>query len=287
MNTRANCRFVPVQESVYQFSDFRAFLKNHAQEAKKRNPSWSYGAWARRLGLSGTAALTMVIHGQRNPGQRFMEKLNRYFEFDAREREYFSNLVRLQKYSTDPEMRVLLMEKIASIHPTGSFRLLDVHTFDAISHWYFYAIREMTLLDRFQEDPAWISSELRFKVSPRDATYALRILKKLGLLRRDSQGRLKPSDGTIDTTSDIAAEGIKRFHEEMIEHAKTSVRSADVSERELNATTLALHHRDLAKAKQLIRKFQDQFCRTLEKGSGDSVYQLGIQFFPLTKAAAK
>ena len=54
--------------SVFAFSDFREYLKSYAEARRSGNRKWSYGMWARHLGLSGTASLTMVLNGQRLPG---------------------------------------------------------------------------------------------------------------------------------------------------------------------------------------------------------------------------
>jgi len=55
--------------NAFQYTSCRAFLCAHSEEKKVGKPSWSYGAWAKRLGFSGTASLTMILHGQRNPGK--------------------------------------------------------------------------------------------------------------------------------------------------------------------------------------------------------------------------
>ena len=48
--------------------------------------------------------------------------------------------------------------------------------------------------------------------------------------------------------------------------------------------TLAVASQDLPKAKELIRKFRREFLRLLQENKEfDSVYQLSVGFFPLTR----
>ena len=50
--------------------------------------------------------------------------------------------------------------------------------------------------------------------------------------------------------------------------------------REYQSLTLAFHSKNMAKAKELIAKFQDEFEALLECDSGaDNVYQFNMQFF--------
>lgn len=95
--------------------------------------------------------------------------------------------------------------------------------------------------------------------------------------------KLKIAEGRINTSNDVASEAIKRYHEQMLEHARESVRSADVDERELTASCLVMRVSNLSQAKVMIREFRSKFARTFEEDGGDAVYQIQIQLFPITK----
>jgi len=268
---------------LFKYTDYRSFLHAYARDAKQKNSRWSYGQWAMQLDLRGTASLTMVLNGQRRPGPNMTQKFIGFFKLKGKEREYFYDLVRLEKVKDDPRLSVLLMEQMSKIHPNQEFKVLDHKTFSAISHWHYYAIREMTGLLDFQENPNWIARNLHFKITPREVKTAIQTLLELGLLERRKDGKLEVSCGRLDTQNDVASEGIKRFHEQMISHAKDSVRLIPVEEREITASTFTMRSANIPKAKEMIRKFKQKFCRLLEEGGGDQTCQVNIQFFPLTK----
>ena len=69
----------------------------------------------------------------------------------------------------------------------------------------------------------------------------------------------------------------------MLEHAKAAVRRFSVEEREITSTTLVMSSKQIGIAKELIREFKQKFEQLLEDESGDRVYQIQIQLFPLTK----
>lgn len=272
-----------IQLNIFEYTTYRAFLNEYGEQMRANYSNWSYGVWAKKLGLSGTASLTMILNGQRNPGRDITQKMLKYFKFNKRESYYFQDLIQLEKSQSDPHLSVLLMEKLERQSPQGSFIKIDTNQLRVISKWYYYVIREMIHLKEFKEDYNWISNKLNFKVTITEIKKAIKDLVDLSLLKRNKSGMLSCSVGSVDTSSDIANEYIKRLHEQMINHALNSVRKIDVNLRSLNSQTITINTKDIPKAKELISKFQDDLCKLMESRSGDSVYQCNIQFFPLTK----
>ena len=271
------------RENITQYLDYRTFLVAHAQDQRRRYPSWTYGSWAKRLGLSGTASLTRILQGDREPGPKMVVEMVRYFSFSEKEAEYFRDLVRLTKLKRDPKLSSMLMEKMGKKFVNGRVRMIDDKTFNTISNWYYLAVREMVRLNHFSSDPAWIAKNLTFKVTPREVGQAIKTLIDVGLLSQTEEGQLQIAEGRLDTRDDVASEAIKRYHEEMLDNAKQALRCVQVEKRDITAQSIVISSENLSRAKELIRQFQDKFSELIEQESGDAVYQLQIQFFPLTK----
>ena len=269
--------------SVRKFNDYRSFLVAHVQDAKRTNPSWTYGMWVRKLGLKDVSSVAKIIQGKREPGPQVTEKFIRYFEFSPKDAEYFRDLIRLHKFKNDPRLSVLLLEKMGKDHPDSARRIIDDKTFSVVAHWYCTAIREMVRMDEFFEDPEWISKKLLFKVTPTEATRAIELLLKVGLLERDQKGLLKISVGRFHTQNDFMSEAIKRYHESMLDHAKLALRKIAPQKREITASTVTMSYAKIPEAKEMIREFKDRFCRLFEEDKGNGTFQIQIQYFPLTK----
>lgn len=266
---------------VFSYTNYRLLLSDSFQEKKRIRRSWSVRAWARSLGLAGPSMLTMIMKGARNPGEDLTTALCRQLELDEREETYFRDLVELSRYEGNDRQSVRIMERLAPQRPTGEFHQISREAFLAISRWHYYAIREMVRLPSFKEDPEWISSRLQFRISPAEVKDAIRSLIKVGLLVRRADGALAVAGGHVETTSDIADEGIKRFHEQALDNAKDSLRKHDPTLREFYGTTLAAPRDKVPQAKALIRKFHKDFCRLIEGGQSDAIYQLEIGFYPV------
>ena len=273
--------------SVCSYSSYRAFLLAHAQGQKEQNRRWTYGSWAKKLGLKSTSSITKIVKGERHPGPDITDRLVRYFRFAPKEESYFHDLVSLQKVQNDPRFAVLLMEKMGKEHPDGKIRLLDDKEFFVISHWYVLAIREMVRMNEFCEEPSWIAKRFLPKLTAREVKEAIAALEQTGLVKRDRQGKLAVSEGRVHSGNEVASEGIKRYHTQMLDNAKSALRQVPVDQREMTASTLVISSEKLPEAKQLIREFKSKFARLLEDVSGDRVYQMQIQLFPLTKSNHK
>ncbi len=270
---------------LFQYVDYRSYLNDYYRHKKQEQKTWSYGVWANKMGLKSPSTLIMLLKGQRNPGDELTKNFIHYFKFKEKEAEYFKDLVQLKKCKHDVSTSVALMEKLAKQRKLEKFPLLDHDTLLSISSWYFDAIRQMVKWPTFTEDPKIISEILNFKVTPKEVKEAIDTMLRLKLLQRDSEGKLRLEHRHTNTSDDIASEGLKRFHEQVLDNATKALRTIEPKERQISGVTMAMKKENLVKAKELIRKFEDDFCALIEgeQNEADSVFQLEIAFFPLTK----
>jgi uncharacterized protein (TIGR02147 family) len=179
------------------------------------------------------------------------------------------------------------MEKLKEIHPEKKFALLDEKVFKVISSWHYFVLREMVRLENFRLNYDEIAEKILFKLTPTEVKNSIHTLEVLGLLKRDSEGKLVQEEPQIDTQSDVASEASKRNHEENLENAKWALRNVKITEREFNSVCFTIKKSDLPEAKKMIRMFKSKFLERFEAkhGKGQEVYQLQIQLFPFTKAS--
>lgn len=223
----------------------------------------------------------MVLRGNRYPSPRLTTKLCDYLKLDATEEGYFRDLLALAKARGNEKEYRRIQQRISSVHYREPRTILTREQFLSVYRWYFFAIREMVKVKSFREDADWIAKKLEYRVTSLEVRDAIRTLLRLKLLSRDEKGALCLSSGDTDTSHDVADEGIKRFHEQVLENARLSIRKHPPILREFYGTTLTISQSQLPQAKQIIRRFHDEFTRLIETNEADSVYQMEICFFPL------
>ena len=270
------------QLELKQFSDYRAYLVAHIQDCKKRRPDWTYGVFARQLGLKDPSSITKIVQGQREPGAAITGKLIRYFQFSPKDAQYFEDLVRLRKIKDDPRLTVMILEKMGKDHPGGAVKILDNQSFQLVSNWYCFTIREMVKLDHFVNDPNWISKNLHFKVTATEAERAIELLIEAGLLERVN-GKLAIIGGFFSNSDASAAEAATRSHETMLDIAKVALRKFGSAEREFIGTPLTIDSSKMKEAKEMIREFTERFLKKMSHTNGDLTTRFQIQLFPLSK----
>ena len=269
--------------NIKEYIDYRMYLKSYFDHKKSVNPNWSYGVWANRLGLKSTSSLTKIITGNREPGEDITSKMISFFQFDSVEGQYFNDLIRLSKIKDDPRLKMMLMERMGREYPDAHLHIMDDRSIEIISNWFGLTIREMVKLSDFIEDSAWIQKRLMFDVSQDDITKTITDLLHQGLIKRNATGKLIVSEGILHTANDIASEGIKKYHEQMLDNAKLALRSVPLHKREFNAETFVIDINKLPEAKEFIREFKSKFTRIFEESEGKQAYQFQVQFFPLTR----
>lgn len=266
--------------NILQFMDYRSFLQSAFDDKLKHNPQWSYSAFSRQIGLKSNTSIIKILRGQREAGPEICRKISAYFNFSNKEQGYFNDLVRLSKSKRDPGETFQIMSAIKQRNK--KFRLLSSEEFAATSQWWFYAIRQMTKLGDFRNDPRWILSRLAYPVSMAEIKRAISGMIELGLLIQDGK-RIAATNSSINTSDDIASEAIKRFHESMLDNARVSLRKFQVEERMIVGHTIGLHKDDIPAAKDFLNGMLDAFCEKFEVKDPDAIYQMQVQLFPLTK----
>lgn len=266
---------------IFNYSDYRQYMIDHYESEKKRFSSFSYNIWAKKLDLKNNTSIIKIVKGQRNAGPEMIEKLNEYFRFTVKEKEYFSGLVELDK-ETNSRLQVLIKRDLQKLNFKNKVTFINEDEFSVISSVWCFAFRSLARLGALTDDIPKLSKLLRFKPGTKKIAQSFDALLSSNLLEKNENGYscLKMN---LNTSDDVASEALKQFHEEALDLAKESLRATDPKLREISGLTLTFSTDRLEEAKTMIREFQDQFAAQFGKSEGaNHVYQMQTQFFPLT-----
>lgn len=273
-------------KTIYNYTDYRTFLKEYLKMKQAKNSSFSLGAWAKRLQMSSTAVLSNIIKGRKNLGKKSLERFNKYFDFDKSEEEYFKNLVNLYKVKNDPVLSLATQERLRQmqkLHLNNVLRFLSDEEYSVISNWYYSAIRAMTDLSYFKEDYEWIASMLHFNVTPEEVEQALTHLLDLGLVTRNEEGRLQASDDFVFGSEKASPELARRYQSQILENGKNAIEEVPQDERLLMGATMNIDREKLPQMKQIVHEFWQKYTDLFSDKSGNQTYQMTIQLYPLSR----
>lgn len=273
-----------VLPSVYEYVDYRAFMRDHFAASKKLRAQYSFRFLARRAGFTSSNFLKLVMDGARNLGPAAVEKVAHALKLGAEESEFFGNLVTMNQAQTVAE-RNRAFERVAANRRFRAAKKLDGPLFEYLSHWFYPAIRELAARTDFDPDPAWVAAQIVPKISTKQARAALVTLENLGLLVKDERGRLVRGDASLTTGHEVRSVVVPAYHLQMIERAGAAVEAFVPEERDVSALTVCIKESSLLDLKAKIRRFREEMLdRCDSEEAPERVYQLCIQLFPLSSA---
>lgn len=278
---------LPEPPSVFEYIDYRAFMRDHYTAQKARNTNWSFRFLARRAGFASSNFLKLVMDGDRNLGAEAVDKVAKALKLDAEESEFFANLVAMNQAATVAD-RNRAFERVAANRRFRAAKKLDGPLFEYLTHWYYPAIRELAATSGFSEDPAWIAGQIVPRITPKQAKTALGTLEKLGLLVREASGKLVRGEPSLTTGHEVRSVVIPAYHLQMIERAAKAVVSFSPDERDVSALTVCIQTKTLAELKTRIHRFREEVLDKCDsEKEPERVYQLCIQLFPLSIDGAR
>lgn len=274
--------------NIYNYTDYRAFLKDYIKAQKTLIPHYSLGLWSRKMGISSTSVLVNVLTGKRNPGPSLQKKIIGHFNFDQAEIEYFKDLVKLSKMTSDPRLALGMMEKMKRQNNQDDLKVLNESAYTTTTKLSYQTLIAMVQLPEFKEDAEWIAKKMDLQMSASEIQTALQDLINFGVLVRNEQGQLKVAAKKVKASQALPENAQLQLQTEVLETAKMSLRTHALTERDFSARCLNIREENLPMLKEYIKEFQDKIAELFEESTSSSkVYLVNVNLMPLTKTATE
>jgi uncharacterized protein (TIGR02147 family) len=270
---------------VYDYLDYRRFLRDWYTSKKKANPRFSHRAFVRRTGQRSPSLLADVMESRRNLTQAGIEGFCRALAFDDEQAAFFAELVHLDQAET-PKEKEEVWSRISKTRRFREAHRIEGEAFASLSYWYYPAIRELACRSDFRDDPVWVAAQLRPTIEVEQARQALATLQNLEMIVKTPDG-FKPSEPSTVTPPQVIGLAVHNYHKGMTRLGHESIDRFEPEERQLYGITAAIPATLLP---QLELELQDMVKRLLDiadgsEGERDLVVQMNLQLFPLSKPA--
>jgi uncharacterized protein (TIGR02147 family) len=175
-------------KSVFEYLDYRIFLKDFYEEQKERHGYFSYRYFGNRVGIDSSYLLKVILKS-RHLSEKTVTAVSDFCGLTGNEAEYFHLLVHFGKARSQRESK-LLFEKLLTIRNVKSRRLLE-RQYEYFRTWYHPVVRSVLEYFDFEGDFALLGRQLSPPLSAKEARKSVRLLEKLQLIRKDSDGRYR------------------------------------------------------------------------------------------------
>lgn len=269
-------------EPVYTYIDYRIFLRDFYNEQKKVVRHFSYRYFNLRAGVTSPVFLKLVIEGKRNLSAKTIPGFCRACQLNKSESIFFRHLVFFNQSKNSSEKQehyAVLVSMASNVHK----KIMGSEQFEYFEKWYHPAIRELVCLENFADDFEKLALTLNPSISPISAKNSVKLLLRLGLLKRESDGTYSQVDRALGTSASITPLAIRSFNKSMISLAAQALDEIPVKQRHASGVTMGISSQCYDVLCDEIEAFKDRIARIVEADrDSDRVYQFNIQFFPLS-----
>lgn len=270
--------------NVFEYTDYRKFLRDRFAESKSRDKSFTYRHLAAIAGFKSAGFFTQVLQGTTNLSDKMIRRIAQAFELQKRESHYFGWMVRYNQSSSHEEKKAFF-EKMSSFKQ-ARVRTVDPEAYDFYDKWYYSAIRAVLHYHSFDGgNYKTLARMVVPSISPAEARRAVGVLERLGFIAKGPNGAYVLTDKHITTGFDTESITINNFVTNTLDIAKDAFYRFPKEKRNFSALTLSVSDEGYKKIVERCTEFRKAIVDIVKDDSRiDRVYQVNLQVFPLAGA---
>lgn len=243
------------QEEVSQI------LNKKFMEIRSRNSNFSLRSYANKINIA-CGALSQILQRKRRISEEMAIRLSDKLQLNDYEKEIFMR----------PFKRARAV--LEGIEYNG------LNYEDEKMCFYHFALLSLIKVESFKYDNEWIAHKLQI-----NEEFVEEIIKSLllkNLVKVTEEGNLVRTLDYVSTSDNVSSEYLRSLHRINLLKASEAL-DLPIEVRDFTAMNMAIDPRKIDKARELIRKFQDELSILLESGAQTEVYKLTVQLFPITQ----
>jgi uncharacterized protein (TIGR02147 family) len=272
----------PKAVSIYDYSDYRQYLRDYYKEQKVKNPAFSYRYFARRAGFNSSGLYKDIVEGRTGITRSLILRFSAAMKLTKKQEEYFEIMVYFNDAKSVEEKKVYF-ERLMRYHNSKSFRV-DAAQYEYYSKWYYIAVRELLSIGKFNDDYSEIGRALNPSITSEQARKTIEILKKLGLIRKDKNGYYKAAEKILTTGSEVKSLAIAQFQKTMMDLAHEAIDRHPARHRNISSITFSVSPQTFEDIKAELDVCRKRILGMIDRSENeDRVCQLNLQLFPLTR----
>jgi uncharacterized protein (TIGR02147 family) len=272
----------PRTVSIYDYTDYRQFLRDYYEEQKAQNPAFSYRYFAKRAGFNSSGLYKDIVDGRTGITRSLILRFATAMKLLSKQKEYFETLVYFNEAKTVEEKK-LYFERLMKYHNSKAFRV-EKSQYEYYSKWYYIAVRELLAVGNYGDDYSAISETLNPALRREQAKKAIEVLKKLGLIKKDNNGYYKAVDKILTTGPEIKSLAVANFQKSMMDLAKEAIDRHPAERRNISTVTFSVSEKTYDDINSELVACRKRILGMVDRSENEAmVCQLNMQLFPLTR----
>lgn len=266
-----------------------SILHSYYEKKRKDGKRFSMRAMAKKLGVS-VSLLSLILKGKRNLPIRLIDPLCAILDIDQVDRDQILHLVLSQK-GKEPERASDLVgfkEKSPKQDRALKWETLAKSDSEFLADWSDIAIFLCCGIKDFDGTPEFVARRLFMDLGT--VNRKMIRLVEAGFLPMEDGKIVRPKK-TLQLRSGKDLSIIRKYHKSHLENAIHALDSKttepDLQHRLITGMTLTASLRSIPIIKQKIQNFLIEMAELSDADSPEEIFQIAVQFFPLTTVGRK
>jgi uncharacterized protein (TIGR02147 family) len=267
--------------NIFDYIDYRRYLREAYEERRKENPKFSYRFIAGKVGFSSPGFFANVLSGKKDISLKLALKFAELFRLGRKEKEYFETLVLFNKATGASEKKEYL-DRLLALRGTR-VKKVEAHQWEYFEKWHHAVVRELIAIKPFRGDFRALSAMVNPPIGVSEARKSIELLERLGLIRKGGDGTYERTDAAISAGDAISQALIGAFQVQAMELAKNALEKLPSGTRNFSTLTMSISGPTYLAMLEELRAFRRRLLDMAQASDEvDRVYQMNFHVFPLS-----
>lgn len=269
--------------TIYEYMDYRDFLRDLFDKRKTDNPFYSYRLFSQKAGFKSPNFLKLVADGKRNLTKESVYRVAKAFGLNKSESDYLENLVFLNQSKTLDEKN-LYLSRVMRHRIKCDPKLLESSEYEYYSQWYNPVVLELITLPGCVVDYEQIAAQVLPAIAPAEARKSVELLCRLGLVTKKDDGTFVKASSSFTTGPQVRSVAVANYHKAMMARASESIERVPAQKRDVSSVTVAVSEETFRMIREKLQRMRREILELAEtETNADRVLQLNLQLFPLSE----
>lgn len=252
---------------------------------QKRVPRYSLRKFALDLGVSSGYA-SQILSGKRVPSAETLGKISEVLAIEKPDFALLEKSVAIYGSSSIRSRDLLqsLMKSDKAAQSQLQHEKVEFVQLALMKTWAHFAFLDLTTTSNFKSDERWIAKRLGIGLT--QLREVIDELAASGLIKK-VDGKWTKTGKKIQFPTDRSHPATRQYHTRMIEKSvavmNEQIEESEIARRRIMGATLAMNPERMEAFVKMVNDFIFASVEHLTEGDCEEVYQLNLQFVPLTR----
>jgi uncharacterized protein (TIGR02147 family) len=271
--------------SIFQYTDFRKFLRDRYQEKKKAIRGYTYEYIAAKAGFKSPGYFSQVLSGTTRLTDRLIPAIADVMGLTGKEKSYFQLMVSYNQAAGHEEKRNYFSRMLSA--GGNGISMVSPEQFELFDKWYYSAVRAVISVIPFDGNYQKLTRIIIPQISLSEARKAVELLHKLNIIEKTPDNTWQLTSKHLTTGEAVESVYVNNYMLNSMEISRDALYRFSRDERKFSALTVTVSPEGYRRIAHEAEKFRNMVVAIVRADKKmNRAYQVNMQIFPLSHPVA-